>query len=85
MNEDELLEFNYRSVRKKNDLVKLHRIFSFYNTTEPFYLDLNKASTVKPYTKNGVVSGTVITIEGMSYYAQEDYYYVSKFILSNYD
>jgi hypothetical protein len=73
MNEDELLEFNYRSARKRNDLVELHRIFAVYKTTAPFFL-------IKPYIKNGVVAGTVITIENASYYAQENYEYVRSFL-----
>lgn len=82
MNEDELLEFNYRNVRKR-ETIKFTRIFSVYDSAETLYFDqseLDKASVVKPYIKNGRTEGTMITIEDYSYYVQENYAYVASFI-----
>lgn len=68
MNEDEILEFNYKRVRKNNTLSKLHRVFSVYNSTEPLYLDLSNVSYIQTFYKNKVASGSIITMGGVSYY-----------------
>jgi hypothetical protein len=87
MNEDEILEFNYRSARKSKS-VELHRIFAIYDSADPFYLDLDKASIIQPYIKDGIASGTMIkmndsTYGPLTYYAQESYEYVRSFISYN--